>query len=628
MQGGVLADSVQIISASEFATALALRPNHVAWFLGAGASAASGIPTGYDMIRHFKTQIFCRESRISLREVDASDQVWIERVDDFLRRTSLLPPEGDPTEYSAAFEAIYPSERQRRQYIADAINKGKPCFGHRVMAALMASKQLNCVFTTNFDPLVEEAATLANALLPAVDQTRLTVAALDSADRALRCLQEADWPLLAKLHGDYQSIAVKNTGSELEAQDERMRHVLVEACKRFGLVFVGYSGRDASIMETIESVLRDPNPFPNGLYWVASSVSRLLPAVRQLLERAHLAGVDVSIVECKTFDELAADVANLVKLPLPLHQHVMLQRTESRLVPTKVPATEARSFPVLRYSALRIEELPQVARRLTLQKAATSPEVRALLKEHRCRAVVAANGRELAAFGRDEEIVAALVTLGAKVAGTVNLEPAQNSWALGLLYDALVKAMSRRRPLLPRFKRSGHSLVVAAPREGEDADFARRRMQELARLYAAYESPLTGTIKKLQLPYQEGVFLKLDNIENRWWCGFEPYTFVDVPRTSPPINGAEERDELGRPIDRRGGDPAGDWRREQWAQRFNKHWAKIVDAWAALLVSTQDGTVKAFGIEESEGIDAKFVVSPVTGWSRPAHQHIYFERTR
>jgi hypothetical protein len=346
------------------------------------------------------------------------------------------------------------------------------------------------------------------------------------------------------------------------------------------------------------------------------------------LERAHLAGVDVAVVECKTFDELAADVVNAVKLPSPLHEHVFYQGSESRLVPVNVPVAEARNFPVLRYSALRIEELPRIARRLTLQRPATSPEVRALLKEHRCRAVVAATGREVAAFGRDEEIVAALATLGAQIAGTVNLEPTRDSWALGLLYDALVRALSRRRPLIPRFKRSGHSLVIAAPREGEDAELARRRAQDLARLRAAYESSLTGTVPKLQLPYQEGVFLKLDRIEDRWWCGFEPYTFVEVPKTPPSIGGVQERDELGRPMERRGGDPAGDWRRERWAQKFNKHWAGIVDAWAALLTSTQDGPVRAFGLQGNEGIDAEFAVSPVTGWSRPAHHHTYFERTR
>lgn len=73
--------TVQVISANSFATVLALRPNLVAWFLGAGASAASGIPTGYAMIRDFKAQIFCRENNISKREVDTGDQVWIDRID-------------------------------------------------------------------------------------------------------------------------------------------------------------------------------------------------------------------------------------------------------------------------------------------------------------------------------------------------------------------------------------------------------------------------------------------------------------------------------------------------------------------------------------------------------------------
>lgn len=69
-QGSAVPSSVPIVSAAEFSTALALRPNLVVWFLGAGASAASGIPTGYAMIRDFKAQIFCRENNLSKREID------------------------------------------------------------------------------------------------------------------------------------------------------------------------------------------------------------------------------------------------------------------------------------------------------------------------------------------------------------------------------------------------------------------------------------------------------------------------------------------------------------------------------------------------------------------------------
>ncbi|WP_168277121.1 SIR2 family NAD-dependent protein deacylase [Rhizobium leguminosarum] len=624
---------IPTISAAAFSTALALRPNLVAWFLGAGASAASGIPTGYAMIRDFKAQIFCRENKLSKREIDTGDQVWIDRIDSFFRRTSILPPENDPTEYAAAFEAVYPQPRHRRQYIDDAISKGTPCFGQKVLGSLVAGGKADCIFTTNFDPLIEEAVQSANTLLPVARQCRPTVAAIDSADRAMRCLNESGWPLVAKLHGDYQEIAIKNTGSELEKQDERMRHVLVEVSKRFGMVFVGYSGRDASVMEALSSVLTERSPFPNGLYWVASSASRLLPAVTDFLLQVQRAGVDVAIVECATFDELAADVIRTVDLPAELFDHVMNGRPNPRLVPVDVPTAEARAFPVLRYSALLVEALPSVARRMTLAQSTTSPAARELLKAQKCRAIVAANGREIAAFGNDQEILRALSSLGPKLAGTIALDGSKDGWALGLLYDALVTAFSRRRPLIPRLRHAGHSLIISTPREGEDEHRRKWRAGILRELRDVYQSPLSGSVPVLGFPYSEGVFLKLEQIDGRWWCGFDPYTYVELPRSE--INsgvGQLDRGLLGDPLvapaERYSGDPAGDWRRERWAQRYNKQWAAIIHAWARLLTNTSDGETKALDLEDGAGIDAVFRISEVTGWSRPSHHHRYFDRKK
>ena len=410
-----------------------------------------------------------------------------------------------------------------------------------------------------------------------------------------------------------------------------MRHVLVEASQRFGMVFVGYSGRDASVMEALNAVLKETTPFPNGLYWVAQSPSKLLPAVVEFLKNAQLAGVDVAVVECKTFDELAADLLKHVDLPQVLMNHLLQGRAEPRLVPVKLQQSAARPFPVLRYSALLIESIPRTARRITLSQATTSPVIRTMLKEQRVRAAVAANGKELAVFGRDDAILAALAPLGPKLAGTIELDAARDSWALGLLYDALVQALSRHRPLVPRLRTSGHSLVVASPREGEDQLRAQKRVEDLAGLKKAYDSALTGTVPKLGYPFQEGIFLKLEQIEDRWWCGFEPYTFVQVPREESAAvpegdpAGAEE-DEFDLLQKRRGGDPAGDWRRERWFSRRNKEWAAILEGWVQMLTSTQDGTVRAFGVEDGAGMDAVFTVSRLTGWSRPSHHHSYFER--
>jgi len=619
------------MSATQFATTFALRPNLVAWFLGAGASAASGIPTGYAMIRDFKAQIFCRETNLSRREIDTADPIWIERIDDFFRRTSLLPPDGDPTEYAAAFEAVYPQPRHRRQYIADAIAKGTPCFGHKILASLMTAGKVDCVFTTNFDPLAEDAAVAANAIVPASEQKRPTVAAIDSADRAMRCFDESDWPLIAKLHGDYQSIAIKNTEAELQQQDARMRHVLVEAGKRFGMLFVGYSGRDTSILEALNDVLVSRSPFPNGLYWVVSSTSRLLPAVTAFLNRAHAAGVDVSVVECTTFDELAAEIAKTTDMPQTLYSFALEGRPAPRLVPVQIPNAKARAFPVLRYSAILLESMPTEARLIRVSRSTTSAEVREVFKATKCRATAAALGRELAVFGRDQDILDALAPLGPSLAGTIDLNPAADSWAMGLLYDTLVRSLARQRPLIPRYKRSGHSLVVASPRDGEETERTRRQIEELAQLRAAYGTNLFGAVPKLGFPFQEGIHLKLEQIEGKWWCGFEPYTFVQLPRRDTPYTEdlAVDRgsSEMSVQAERRG-DPAGDWRRERWAQRYNGSWASIIEAWAKLLTETGDMSRRAFGLEEGAGVDAVFSVSPITGYSRPSHHHVYFDRNK
>lgn len=622
------------MSGAHFATAFALRPNLVAWFLGAGASAASGIPTGYAMIRDFKAQIFCRETNLSKREIDTADSIWIDRIDDFFRRTSMLPPDGDPTEYAAAFEAVYPQPRHRRQYIADAVAKGTPCFGHKVLASLMAAGKVDCVFTTNFDPLAEDATVAANAILPIADQKRPTVAAIDSADRAMRCLDEGDWPLIAKLHGDYQSIAIKNTGSELEQQDTRMRHVLVEAGKRFGMLFVGYSGRDISILKALNDVLAAPSPFPNGLYWVTSSASRLLPAVTDFLNRAQAVGVDVSVVECTTFDELVAEIVRTTDLPEALYDHVMSGRPTPRLMPVQIPSVKARTFPVLRYSAILVQSAPTTARRLRLSQQTTSAKVREIFKTKGCRATAAALGRELAVFGRDQEILDALAPLGPSLAGTIDLDPATDSWAMGLLYDTLVRSLARQRPLIPRYRRSGHSLVVAVPRSGHASGQTPLQQQTLTRLSEAYGTELHGTVPKFGFPFQEGVHLKLEQIDGKWWCGFEPYTFVQLPRrdTSQAETGEDQAAdkatvEIGMHVERQG-DPAGDWRRERWAPRYNRNWSSIIGAWAQLLTETGGTTRSAFGLQAGTGIDAVFKVSPITGFSRPSHHHAYFDRIK
>jgi len=289
---------------------------------------------------------------------------------------------------------------------------------------------------------------------------------------------------------------------------------------------------------------------------------------------------------------------------------------------------------VLRYSAILLQSMPAAARRIRLSQSTTSAEVREIFRAKGCRATAAALGRELAAFGRDQEILDALAPLSPSLAGTIDLDPVADSWAMGLLYDTLVRSLARQRPLIPRYRRSGHSLVVATPRDGDDPDRTRRQQQILSRLRDAYGTSLFGTVPKLGFPFQEGVHLKLEQVDGKWWCGFEPYTFVQLPRQdTPQTEGAENlvaqeaAAEMGMQAEQRG-DPAGDWRRERWAPRYNRNWASIIGAWAQLLTETGGTLRSAFGLEDGSGIDAVFTVSPVTGFSRPSHHHTYFDRSK
>lgn len=155
----------QTLTGLQFINAFALKPERFAWFLGAGASASAGIPTGYSMILDFKKRLFCQLTGLKTQEVDANDSLWVDRINLFFKTHPVLPPSGDPTEYAAAFEAVYSTQEERRLYIENAVKQGSPSFAHKVIGSLLTTGRIPCIFTTNFDHLIETATTAASQLI-------------------------------------------------------------------------------------------------------------------------------------------------------------------------------------------------------------------------------------------------------------------------------------------------------------------------------------------------------------------------------------------------------------------------------------------------------------------------------
>ena len=137
-----------------------------------------------------------------------------------------------------------------RIYLDAKMTGAKPSYGHVALATLMRAQLTRLVWTTNFDSLI------ADACAKVYDGTGpLTTVALDAPELATQCIAEGRWPVEIKLHGDFRSRRLKNTGDELRHQDARLRQVLVDSCRRFGLVVAGYSGRDDSIMDALEEAV-------------------------------------------------------------------------------------------------------------------------------------------------------------------------------------------------------------------------------------------------------------------------------------------------------------------------------------------------------------------------------------
>jgi len=609
------------ISGRAFAERFALNPSGFAWLLGAGASATAGIPTGYQMIQEFRTRLFASDTGISLREIDPADPVWQSRIDRHHERQDRLPSKGDPSEYCRAFETLYPTPEDRRLYIRNQVNKGSPSLGHKVVGSLLGSRQTPCVFTTNFDSLIESAATIASQMLPAGERAVPTLAAIDNAARAETCLRESEWPLIVKLHGDYQSVELKNTDQELAQQDARLRLVLTQSLQRFGLVIVGYSGRDDSVMQALKAVLRASVRYPKGIYWLCRDSSSLLPAVREFLEEAELAQVDAHIVRGTTFDELCGDIADVTDLPPPLTTYAFGDRSTAAVAQVPLQRQAALKAPVLRLSALPVFHMPRSARKIILDSKAGIADVRALLKQDGVRATVgqAGHAATLAAFGDDALIKKALAPLGAKLAGEITLDIAKDSWAKGVIYDALVRALCRDFPLFARLHGRGHSLSVSRPSGELSREAAQARGDILSRLKVAYGSELTGPVPGTSGKYSEGLSIRLEHADEHWWAVFEPTTFIDLDHRAPDVDPAQSSAEWRM---------AEDWRRERWVQKYNHRWSAILDAWVELLAHTRGSRRCAYGLSQETGVDAVFELGAKTARSRPAHDHDFFHARR
>jgi hypothetical protein len=224
-------------------------PGRFALLLGSGVSAASGIPTGWDVV----VDIARRVAAALGTESPPDDPIgWY--VEQF----------GESPDYSGLLERVAPTPAQRRDLLSgyfvpneEERERGEkaPTRAHRAIARLVARGSIRVVVTTNFDRLLEQALQ-AEGIEP-------TVVATASAASGTTPLAHSRCTIV-KVHGDYLDPDIRNTVGELESYDPALDALLDRVFDDYGLVVCGWSATwDRALRAAIE---RTPTR-RYGTYW-------------------------------------------------------------------------------------------------------------------------------------------------------------------------------------------------------------------------------------------------------------------------------------------------------------------------------------------------------------------------
>lgn len=260
-------------------------PANYSIFLGAGASVTSGIRTASQLIDEWAKELY---ERYQMRQAESADDAKRFFENGHSSWYSLDNP------YSSLFEKKFDLPTQRRRFVEQEVDGKFPSIGYAYLTSLVDENFFNTIFTTNFDDLINEAFYLFS-------NSRPIVCAHDSSVHSISITSKR--PKVVKLHGDYLFDDIKSTLRETESLEQNTKEKFVEFCKEYGLIVVGYSGSDRSIMDVLEFLARQENYLKNGIYWCFRSTDEVCHTLKNLIWRDKVYPVIID-----GFDEMFAEI--------------------------------------------------------------------------------------------------------------------------------------------------------------------------------------------------------------------------------------------------------------------------------------------------------------------------------
>ena len=586
------------ITQAEFVRTQVSKKGQISWLLGAGTSVSAGLPAATDLIWDLKKRYYCSEENseflgndIQLSPVKAKIQSYME--------SKGFPQEWDDSEYSFYFELLFGDDYgKQRDYLREALSPESITIssGQKALAGLIETGYLRCLFTTNFDEVVETS-------FARVAKKAITTFHLEGSSAANDELNNERYPFYVKLHGDFRYESLMNLKDDLKEANKDLGRCFKKSSSRFGLFVVGYSGRDNSVMSLIDESLEGDNPFPHGLYWATLKGRQPPQKILDILAKADSLGVETNIVEIVDFVALTTALWKQVpNRPTDLDEVIFECSRQMVYLPLPRPG---KSLPIVRFNAFNILEMPSHAYKVQLNNKIDWKTVNDLNRRNRGR-MIAFIDDDLYAWGKitDLEVI---FGSGAAFQGCqldCEIETLQQKGALkGALEEALAFGLAAPAGLHLKYRRKSKYLVVPIPSERNS--------------YPELEDATGGGVVS---GYDSNVMVRGFNSELEEWNEY-PLSWAEAIQVGISLLGdstlltvrpdiwispPKEREKGRNLIDRR------------VRNRKNDVLDRIFSAWSNYLFESEQGGVMAFFAfpEADEYGKANFVVSTKTVYSK------------
>ena len=259
--------------------------------LGAGCSISSGIMSANQLVNKWKLELYKEKC------INANDSPSNEEIESFLKDNSLAP-DNIENQYSFYFETRYPLEKQRVIFIENQIDNEKVCpsIGYACLVEIAQKKFIDVFFTTNFDDLLNE----SFYIFDNQEHRRPLVYFEDS--KILTASLNSSRIKIFKLHGDYLYGKMKITEKETADLSQHSLLELETISKERGLIVIGYSGNDKSIMGALNNIIKNEQNYENGIFWCIRKGETLSKYVEAFFESECLKEKKF-IVEIDNFDD-------------------------------------------------------------------------------------------------------------------------------------------------------------------------------------------------------------------------------------------------------------------------------------------------------------------------------------